>query len=201
MALLERLYYRQLEKVDHHEERLGATQFVSSSQKRTAELHRGDSAGHRLSGRSATSSYISKRGRSRKIQQVMSSPPWKVTTFNGPCARGSKLRHLTLTVLSTSQYCQCRADFKCPFVHLIEHDRAPTPTRAPQGDNVKDTSAIAKQTKKQEDTLCSNFQVSKESLRNKGKPWAPTGNKEQTRKFNVRLRHEGRLLPRSEPFL
>ena len=70
---------------------------------------------------------------------------------------------------------QCRAGVKCPFIHISNGDRATSPKRTPEGDNVKDSSEIAKPTR-QEETLCitPNW-IQTFSMQGEGKLHAPRG--------------------------
>ena len=76
---------------------------------------------------------------------------------------------------------QCREGVKGPLFHLTEDSPAASAKRAPEGDKVKDLSAIAKQAKPWGNSL-QEFEMDEEHIHAKGKP-------------------DGRrLFPRNEPY-
>ena len=75
-----------------------------------------------------------------------------------------QFRLLAPSVLNISEKKSVQRSRQCPFVHLSKDDRHSSAKRAAQGDTVKDSSAIAKQTKEGE-TLCKSLTLSKKVLK------------------------------------
>ena len=91
-----------------------------------------------------------------------------------------------------------RAGVNCPFVHLSKGDGAPCPKRTPKEDKVKDSCANAKQMKAGGNSL-QECALVKASIHAKGNPQVFREKRNLHTSSVVRLRHAGRLFPRSEP--